>query len=93
MPLNCAQSWFGRFVGRLFHHVLEDPESKSTLVHSLSVCISLLDPKRAATVAAAGAARGQHITEPVATANPETVEGMLQRLGIYTSIVLLVVYF
>lgn len=93
MPLNCVQSWFGRFVGRLFHHVLEDPESKSTLVHSLSVCISLLDPKRAATVAAAGAARGQHITEPVATANPETVEGMLQRLGIYTSIFLFVVYF
>jgi serine/threonine-protein phosphatase 6 regulatory subunit 3 len=83
VPLNCEQSWFGRFVGRLFH----------TLVHSLSVCISLLDPKRAATVAAAGAARGQHITEPVATANPETVEGMLQRLGIYTSIVLLVLYF
>uniref|UniRef100_A0A7I4DLV2 Uncharacterized protein n=1 Tax=Physcomitrium patens TaxID=3218 RepID=A0A7I4DLV2_PHYPA len=70
-----------KFVGRLFHHVLEDPESKSTLVHSLSVCISLLDPKRAASVAAAGAARGQHLTEPVPTANPETVEGMLQRLG------------
>jgi len=72
---------FGRFVGRLFHHVLEDPESKSTLVNSLSVCISLLDPKRAASVAAAGAARGQHVSEPVITANPETVEGMLQRLG------------
>ena len=68
-------------MGRLFHHVLEDPESKSTLVHSLSVCISLLDPERAASVAAAGAARGQQVTEPVATANPETVEGMLQRLG------------
>lgn len=73
--------WFGRFVGRLFHHVLEDPESKSTLVHSLSVCISLLDPKRAATVALAGTVRGQHINEAVASANPETVEGMLQRLG------------
>lgn len=72
---------FGRFVGRLFHHVLEDPESKSTLVHSLSVCISLLDPKRAASVAAAGLARGQHAAEPLSTANPETVEGMLQRLG------------
>lgn len=68
-------------MGRLFHHVLEDPESKSTLVNSLSVCISLLDPKRAASVAAAGAARGQHATEPVVTAKPETVEGMLQRLG------------
>ncbi|XP_024382791.1 uncharacterized protein [Physcomitrium patens] len=70
-----------KFVGRLFHHVLEDPESKSTLVHSLSVCISLLDPKRAASVAAAGLARGQHAAEPLSTANPETVEGMLQRLG------------
>ncbi|XP_024390594.1 uncharacterized protein [Physcomitrium patens] len=70
-----------KFVGRLFHHVLEDPESKSTLLHSLSVCISLLDPKRAASIAAAGAARGQHFIEPVITANPETVEGMLQRLG------------
>lgn len=73
--------WFRRFVGRLFHHVLEDPESKSTLVHSLSVCISLLDPKRAATVALAGTVRGQHINDAVASANPETVEGMLQRLG------------
>ncbi|CAM6036644.1 unnamed protein product [Sphagnum compactum] len=70
-----------KFVGKLFHHVLEDPESKSTVVHALSVCISLLDPKRAATIAAAGAARGQHVTEPVSTANPDTVEGMLQRLG------------
>lgn len=61
--------------------MLEDPESKSTLVHSLSVCISLLDPKRAATVALAGTVRGQHINEAVASANPETVEGMLQRLG------------
>lgn len=73
--------WFRRFGGRLFHHVLEDPESKSTLVHSLSVCISLLDPKRAATVALAGTVCGQHINEAVASANPETVEGMLQRLG------------
>ncbi len=74
-----------RFVGKLFHHVLEDPESKSTVVHALSVCISLLDPKRAATIAAAGAARGQHVTEPVLTANPDTVEGMLQRLGRFLS--------
>lgn len=32
-------------------------------------------------MAAAGAARGQHILEPLPTANPETVEGMLPRLG------------
>jgi len=76
---------FDRFVGKLFNHVLEDPESKSTLVHSLSVCISLLDLKRSATIAASGASRGQHVTEPVPTANPDTVEGMLHRLGIYLS--------
>eukprot|EP01018_Ginkgo_biloba_P018105 Gb_14287 [translate_table: standard] len=69
------------FVGRLFHNVLEDPQSKSTLVHSLSVCISLLDPKRVTAIAAAGAAHGNHITEPVVTANPETVDVMLHRLG------------
>jgi serine/threonine-protein phosphatase 6 regulatory subunit 3 len=61
--------------------VLENPDSKSTLVHSLSVCISLLDPKRAASVAAAGVSRGQQKIEHVHTANPETVVGMLQRLG------------
>lgn len=67
-----------RFVARLFNHVLEDPSSMSTLIYSLSVCKSLLDPKRAASVAAA---RGQHPMEPVTSANPEAVEGMLQRLG------------
>ncbi|KAK9155173.1 hypothetical protein Sjap_002653 [Stephania japonica] len=34
------------FVGRLFRHALEESRPKSVLVHSLSVCISLLDPKR-----------------------------------------------
>ncbi|KAH8931595.1 hypothetical protein BDL97_19G030700 [Sphagnum fallax] len=70
-----------KFIGKLFNNVLENPDSKSTLVHSLSVCISLLDPKRAASVAAAGVSRGQQKIEHVHTANPETVVGMLQRLG------------
>ncbi len=65
--------------------MLENPDSKSTLVHSLSVCISLLDPKRAASVAAAGVSRGQQKIEHVHTANPETVVGMLQRLGLWLS--------
>ncbi|KAH9317990.1 hypothetical protein KI387_019759, partial [Taxus chinensis] len=69
------------FLGRLFHNALENPQSKSTLLHSLSVCISLLDPKRANTSATAAAVRGNHITEPVMIANPEMVDGMLQRLG------------
>lgn len=66
------------FIGRLFHHALEDPDSKSTLVHSLTVCISLLDPKKFVSVSMS---RGQHMTESLSTANPETIEGMLQRLG------------
>uniref|UniRef100_A0A0D6QWY1 Uncharacterized protein n=1 Tax=Araucaria cunninghamii TaxID=56994 RepID=A0A0D6QWY1_ARACU len=69
------------FLERLFHNALENPQSKSTLVHSLSVCISLLDPKRAMPLAAAGGARGNHNTEPVMTTNPEIIDGMLQRLG------------
>ncbi|RZC76381.1 hypothetical protein C5167_000475 [Papaver somniferum] len=35
------------FVERIFGHALEDTQSKSGLVDSLSVCISLLDSKRA----------------------------------------------
>lgn len=69
------------FLGRLLHNALENPQSKSTLVHSLSVCISLLNPNRGNTASAVGAARGNHITEPVMIANPEMVDGMLQRLG------------
>ncbi|GFP95963.1 serine/threonine-protein phosphatase 6 regulatory subunit 3 [Phtheirospermum japonicum] len=34
------------FIGRLFRHALEDSRPKSVLVNLLSVCISLLDPKR-----------------------------------------------
>lgn len=68
------------FVGRLFHHALEDAQSKSSLVYSLSVCISVLDPKRSAAMGG-GAGRGHHIPESVFAANPETVDGMLQRLG------------
>jgi len=67
-------------VERLFCNALEIPQSKSTLVHSLSVCISLLDPKRS-TYAGAGAAWGNHISEPVITANHETVDIMLHGLG------------
>lgn len=68
------------FVERLFCNALENPQSKSTLVHSLSVCISLLDPKRSA-LGAAGSAWGNHISEPAIPPNPETVDGMLHGLG------------
>ncbi|KAJ7539347.1 hypothetical protein O6H91_11G088200 [Diphasiastrum complanatum] len=69
-----------RFINRLFSHALEDPQSNSTLIHSLSVCISLLNPKRPATLAAGGV-RVQHALEPAPAANPEIIDGMLQRLG------------
>lgn len=68
-----------RYIGHLFQHVLEAPQAKTGVIHSLSVCITLLDPKRAASAAAASAARGIH--QPLQPANPETVDGMLQRLG------------
>lgn len=66
------------FIARLFHHALEDPNSKTTLVHSLSVCISLLDPKQYVLI---GMSRGQHTMDSIPMVRPETIEGMLQRLG------------
>ncbi|KAH7292030.1 hypothetical protein KP509_29G048200 [Ceratopteris richardii] len=66
------------FIERLFHHTLDDDDSRSTLVHSLTVCISLLDPKR---YAMAVPNRGQYIPESFPTASPETINHMLQRLG------------
>nr|DAD37226.1 TPA_asm: hypothetical protein HUJ06_007867 [Nelumbo nucifera] len=68
------------FVGRLFHHALEDSRPKSVLVHSLSVCISLLDPKRSALGPYHTYSR-QMNHGPAITADPETVEGMLGSLG------------
>uniref|UniRef100_A0A2P2MGJ1 Serine/threonine-protein phosphatase 6 regulatory subunit 3 n=1 Tax=Rhizophora mucronata TaxID=61149 RepID=A0A2P2MGJ1_RHIMU len=70
------------FVARIFGHALEDSHSKSGLVHSLSVCISLLDPKRSANVSPLmHSFRSQHTYEPPVTVNPETIDAMLPRLG------------
>ncbi|KAJ4748367.1 Serine/threonine-protein phosphatase 6 regulatory subunit 1 [Rhynchospora pubera] len=68
------------FVGQLFHHALEESRPKSVLVHSLSVCISLLDPKRLAS-ASYQAYRSNLSHGTVVTASPETVDGMLSSLG------------
>ncbi|XP_075664596.1 uncharacterized protein LOC142634193 isoform X2 [Castanea sativa] len=69
------------FIGRLFRHALEDARPKSVLVNSLSVCISLLDPKRL-TLGVYHHTYNRQITQgPPVTANPETVEGMLESLG------------
>ncbi|XP_027351329.1 serine/threonine-protein phosphatase 6 regulatory subunit 3 isoform X1 [Abrus precatorius] len=68
------------FIGRLFRHALEDSRPKSVLVNSLSVCISLLDPKRL-TLGAYHTYNRQMTNGSTVTANPETVEGMLESLG------------
>ncbi|KAG2589640.1 hypothetical protein PVAP13_5NG378000 [Panicum virgatum] len=68
------------FVGRLFHHALEESRPKSVLVHSLSVCISLLDPKRLAS-ASYQAFKSNLSHGALVTASPETVDGMLESLG------------
>ncbi|XP_057971323.1 uncharacterized protein LOC131160044 [Malania oleifera] len=68
------------FVGRLFRHALEDARPKSVLVNSLSVCISLLDPKRL-TLGTYHSYNRQLTAGTSLTANPETIEGMLESLG------------
>ncbi|KAA8514846.1 hypothetical protein F0562_018025 [Nyssa sinensis] len=68
------------FIGRLFRHALEDSRPKSVLVNSLSVCISLLDPKRL-TLGTYHTFNRQLTHGSTITANPETVEGMLESLG------------
>ncbi|XP_059668483.1 uncharacterized protein LOC132313634 [Cornus florida] len=68
------------FIGRLFRHALEDSRPKSVLINSLSVCISLLDPKRL-TLGTYHTYNRQLTHGSTITANPETVEGMLESLG------------
>ncbi|KAK1369045.1 Serine/threonine-protein phosphatase 6 regulatory subunit 2 [Heracleum sosnowskyi] len=68
------------FIGRLFRHALEESRPKSVLVHSLSVCISLLDPKRL-SLGTYYSYNRQMNHGSVVTANPETVDGMLESLG------------
>ncbi|XP_076938173.1 uncharacterized protein LOC143606219 [Bidens hawaiensis] len=69
------------FVSRIFGHVLDDSHSKSGLVSSLCVCISLLDPKRSAPSPPFYSFRGQHIYEAPVKVNQETVGAMLPKLG------------
>ncbi|XP_057782477.1 uncharacterized protein LOC131000640 isoform X4 [Salvia miltiorrhiza] len=69
------------FVGRIFGHALEDSHSKSALVNSLSVCISLLDPKRSMPSPVFYSFRSQHVYEPPVHVNPDTVGAMLPKLG------------
>lgn len=68
------------FIGRLFQHALEDSRPTSVLVNSLSVCISLLDPRRL-TLGTYHMYGRQMTHGSTVTANPETVVGMLESLG------------
>ncbi|KAL4324398.1 hypothetical protein GQ457_11G019710 [Hibiscus cannabinus] len=70
------------FVARIFGHALEDSHSKYGLVHTLSVCITLLDPKRSAISSPLmHYCRDQHMYEPPIPVNPETIKAMLPKLG------------
>ncbi|KAJ3679359.1 hypothetical protein LUZ60_017370 [Juncus effusus] len=68
------------FVGKLFERAMEESRPRSVLVHSLSVLISLLDPKRLAS-ASYNAYRSNLSHGTLVTAGPDTVEGMLRNLG------------
>ncbi|KAG4148837.1 hypothetical protein ERO13_D05G308500v2 [Gossypium hirsutum] len=69
------------FVARIFGHALEDSHSKSGLVNSLSVCISLLDPKRSAINSPLMYSfRNQLMYEPPIPVNSETINAMLPQL-------------
>ncbi|CAM0881527.1 unnamed protein product [Alopecurus aequalis] len=78
-PSLAAKICSPSFVGRLFCHALEGSRPKSVLVHSLSVCISLLDPKRLAS-ASYQAFRSNVSHGALVTASPETVDGNLLNL-------------
>ncbi|GJP34040.1 hypothetical protein CLOM_g18513 [Closterium sp. NIES-68] len=75
-----------KYIGKFFEHVLEAPRSMTSVINSLSVCITLLDPKRAAPP---GAMRNQlqyqlqnqQYQQQQQVVTVETVEGMVQRLG------------
>ncbi|KAL8255604.1 hypothetical protein R6Q59_030671 [Mikania micrantha] len=69
------------FVARIFGHALEDSHSRSGLVHSLSVCISLLDPNKLPPSLLYHSFRGQHLFESTVQINQETVGAMLPKLG------------
>ncbi|CAN7137140.1 unnamed protein product [Brassica rapa subsp. narinosa] len=70
------------FVSRIFGHATEDSHSKSGIVHSLTVCISLLDSRRsAASSYFFNSFRGQHMFESPAPVSQETISAMLPKLG------------
>ncbi|KAG4968478.1 hypothetical protein JHK87_034129 [Glycine soja] len=70
------------FVAKILDHALEDSQSKSSLVNSLSVCVSLLDPKRSAISSPLfHSFRSQHMYEPPIPVNPDTIGAALPKLS------------
>ncbi|XP_056861331.1 uncharacterized protein LOC108862205 [Raphanus sativus] len=70
------------FVARIFGHAFEDSHSKSGLVHSLSVCTSLLDPRKSAASSSMFSYRGQqHMFESPVPVSQETIGAMLPKLS------------
>ncbi|CAN6890760.1 unnamed protein product [Brassica oleracea] len=70
------------FVSRILGHALEDSHSKSGLVHSLSVCTSLLDPRKSATSSSMfNSYSGQHMFESPVPVSQETIGAMLPKLN------------
>ncbi|XP_026403169.1 serine/threonine-protein phosphatase 6 regulatory subunit 3-like isoform X2 [Papaver somniferum] len=67
------------FIERIFCHALEESQSKSGLVHPLSICISLLDSKRSAS--SFYSMRSQHLYEQPIPVNPVTITAMIPKLG------------
>ncbi|CAL1405929.1 unnamed protein product [Linum trigynum] len=68
------------FIGRLFRHALEESRPKSVLVNSLSICISLLDPRRL-NLGTYHTYNRQLNHGSAVSGSPTTVEGMLESLG------------
>ncbi|XP_015952402.1 uncharacterized protein LOC107476965 [Arachis duranensis] len=70
------------FITKILDYALEDSQSKSSLIYSLSVCISLLDPKRSVvSFPLFHSFRSQNMYEPPIPINPDTIGAMLPKLG------------
>ncbi|CAJ2654436.1 serine/threonine-protein phosphatase 6 regulatory subunit 3-B-like isoform X2 [Trifolium pratense] len=71
------------FVAKILDYALEvHSQSKSSLVNSLCVCISLLDPKKSAVSSSLfHSFRSQNMYEPTIPVNPDTIGAMLPKLG------------
>ncbi|XP_027773377.1 serine/threonine-protein phosphatase 6 regulatory subunit 3-like isoform X3 [Solanum pennellii] len=69
------------FVARIFGHAFEDSHSKSALVNSLAVCISLLDSKRSMPSFMMYSFRSQHVYESPVHVSLDTIGAMLPKLG------------